>query len=206
MKSVVLAAVASLIAVTATAADAQTWIPTTVTANGSFNGSLSSINDGVYPPNTTWYTTNSVYDFASTTAFTFAFGSAVNVGAFNLTVDNNDDYIVDFFNGANLVASRTVGAAQGVVTPTAGGFETFSSSRALNGTYLTNLAFINPVLASSARVRGSGGDGVYAIGEARFATAPVPEPATWAMMLLGFGGVGFMVRRRPSANARLRLI
>jgi hypothetical protein len=27
-------------------------------------------------------------------------------------------------------------------------------------------------------------------------TAPVPEPATWAMMLLGFGAVGWQMRRR----------
>lgn len=34
-----------------------------------------------------------------------------------------------------------------------------------------------------------------------FATAPVPEPATWALMLLGFGGIGMAVRRtRRSAE------
>jgi len=27
----------------------------------------------------------------------------------------------------------------------------------------------------------------------------VPEPATWAMMLLGFGAMGFTLRRRPKA-------
>ena len=27
-------------------------------------------------------------------------------------------------------------------------------------------------------------------------TGAVPEPATWAMMLLGFGGIGFVMRRR----------
>jgi len=33
---------------------------------------------------------------------------------------------------------------------------------------------------------------------------PVPEPATWAMMLLGFGAVGFqMRRRRPATLAQL---
>jgi hypothetical protein len=33
--------------------------------------------------------------------------------------------------------------------------------------------------------------------------APVPEPATWAMLLVGFGGLGFMMRglRRKPANA-----
>lgn len=30
-------------------------------------------------------------------------------------------------------------------------------------------------------------------------TAPVPEPSTWAMMILGFLGVGFMAYRRKSA-------
>ena len=29
--------------------------------------------------------------------------------------------------------------------------------------------------------------------------APVPEPATWAMMIMGFGGVGSMLRRRRSS-------
>ena len=31
------------------------------------------------------------------------------------------------------------------------------------------------------------------------AVTGVPEPATWAMMLLGFGGVGFAMRRRRSS-------
>ena len=37
--------------------------------------------------------------------------------------------------------------------------------------------------------------------------APVPEPATWAMMLLGFAGVGFVAyRRRNHGQAALRLV
>jgi hypothetical protein len=31
--------------------------------------------------------------------------------------------------------------------------------------------------------------------------AAVPEPATWAMMILGFGAIGHMVRRRRAALA-----
>ncbi len=33
-------------------------------------------------------------------------------------------------------------------------------------------------------------------GSFNFATAAVPEPSTWAMMLLGFGATGLMMRRR----------
>jgi hypothetical protein len=34
-------------------------------------------------------------------------------------------------------------------------------------------------------------------------TAAVPEPATWAMMLIGFGGVGFQMRRQRRKNGFL---
>lgn len=37
-------------------------------------------------------------------------------------------------------------------------------------------------------------------------TPPVPEPATWAMMLLGFGGIGVSMRRRRKQTASLRQI
>jgi hypothetical protein len=33
------------------------------------------------------------------------------------------------------------------------------------------------------------------------AAGPVPEPGTWAMMLLGFGGIGFAMRRRGRPEA-----
>lgn len=36
-----------------------------------------------------------------------------------------------------------------------------------------------------------------------YAINPVPEPATWAMMLLGFGAIGFSMRRRKVALAQL---
>ena len=34
-------------------------------------------------------------------------------------------------------------------------------------------------------------------------TTAVPEPATWAMMLLGFGGIGMAMRRSRKSNGRL---
>ncbi|MEO5938887.1 MAG: PEPxxWA-CTERM sorting domain-containing protein [Sphingomonas sp.] len=35
-------------------------------------------------------------------------------------------------------------------------------------------------------------------------TTSVPEPTTWAMMMLGFVGLGYTVRRRPKTSMRVR--
>jgi hypothetical protein len=42
-------------------------------------------------------------------------------------------------------------------------------------------------------------DGYAVIDNASFSTSAVPEPASWAMMLLGFGGLGALLRRRRGA-------
>ena len=58
---------------------------------------------------------------------------------------------------------------------------------------------------------GANGDGLDAGAIPRFGfqTAPlaggaVPEPATWAMLLIGFAGVGAAMRRRATVRARVR--
>ena len=43
-----------------------------------------------------------------------------------------------------------------------------------------------------------GGDTNDYAGSISFTATAVPEPATWAMMLLGFGAVGYSMRRRSS--------
>lgn len=47
------------------------------------------------------------------------------------------------------------------------------------------------------RYQGVGTDGISAEGHP---VGAVPEPATWAMMLLGFGGIGMTIRRRRKAT------
>ena len=55
-------------------------------------------------------------------------------------------------------------------------------------------------------VRYQGLSGLNGIGSAtgREVTPPVPEPSTWALMLFGFGALGFAMRRRRGANLRVR--
>ena len=48
-----------------------------------------------------------------------------------------------------------------------------------------------------------GGTGTYTLTISNPAAAAVPEPATWAMMLAGFGMVGVGLRRRSAVKTRL---
>ncbi len=61
--------------------------------------------------------------------------------------------------------------------------------------------------AVSQNVATPGGDGNDYSGNFRLnvsTLAGVPEPATWALMILGFGAVGSAMRRRQSAAAKVR--
>ena len=69
---------------------------------------------------------------------------------------------------------------------------------------LTNVPIfegLQNVLTVNYTSRGNGSFG----GQLSFVpTAAVPEPATWALMLLGFAGIGFTMRRRPKDQVRVK--
>jgi hypothetical protein len=52
-------------------------------------------------------------------------------------------------------------------------------------------------------VQGTRGDSGAFGGNVAFEAAGVPEPATWAMMLLGFGAIGWQLRRRRGSSSSL---
>jgi hypothetical protein len=66
---------------------------------------------------------------------------------------------------------------------------------------------VNPANASGnlflvAAASGSGGDDSFKLNAASITTPAVPEPATWAMMIGGFGLIGGTMRRRAAAAVR----
>ena len=71
---------------------------------------------------------------------------------------------------------------------------TFSDGTSLNGSDWT-LELVDP--AASAAIDANQ---LYRLSLRAQVGGAVPEPATWGMMLLGFGGMGYAMRRRPKAS------
>ena len=98
----------------------------------------------------------------------------------------DSDYTLTFGCSTNVSLACRVTIPYGII-PGAG-----FTNQALNTntTDMTNLALLNPN-----ENFGTEPGLVYAF-FTRTGAVAVPEPATWAMMLLGFGAIGFAMRRR----------
>ena len=179
-------AMAALAAVPAHAAP----IPATVTGSGAFDHSASILADGVIPGKRTNYTDDGAVNWAnSATTFTFDFGAGQSVGSLLLSADNNDVYTVSAsLDGMTFSTLLTVLPSDGTATF---GLDIFSTDPS-SPDYLPGSAF-QPVSARYLQLQASGGDSRYGAGELQ-AFAPVPEPASFA--LLGAGTGAAMVRRR----------
>ncbi len=118
--------------------------------------------------------------------------TTVDVGGFGGSTDL--DILSVMVNGLSATPvyrdlSGTVCSTPGVGT--CGATETF----AINNVPITANVLNNITITGISRGLGSYG------GNASF--SPVPEPATWAMMLLGFGAVGFAMRRTRKTDRGL---
>ncbi len=125
---------------------------------------------------------------AFTNMFTFVTPTSLNL--VNATIStsalggNNIDFTSVFLNGMALTLSPTGTFEFGSLESSplmAGALNTLT----VNGRNTGNSAFS---------------------GTLTFANVPaVPEPGTWAMMLLGFGAIGFAMRRRKAAEGAQRV-
>jgi hypothetical protein len=94
-----------------------------------------------------------------------------------------DTYNVLTINGTQTFTAASLGFS---VVNGAQSFAQYVNFAGTNGSLINTVSFSNNPATD-------------AFESANFSvTAPVPEPATWAMMLVGFGGIGFAMRRRKS--------
>jgi hypothetical protein len=95
-----------------------------------------------------------------------------------------------------------------VVGPAEGAAGTGNSANGFNGFYdLTEVTFILPpdflgqTLASATLVNVTHDASTLLLGATVDSASAAPEPSTWAMLLIGFGGLGGWIRRRRTMRA-----
>jgi hypothetical protein len=197
------AAAALLFAGSAAMADPLPYTAS-VTA-GTANNDLSLLSDGFVPPDyTDWDAASNVWITDPSTTIRFDFGGAVHVGSMLAAVDNNDDYIFTFYNGATQVYQATALASDGFVSVFAGGLETFEGNNNSDVHYYSPFDFGSGFTATSVVFSvGPNNDNSMGLGEVSFFGGAVPEPASWAMMVAGFGLAGAAMRRRARSALSL---
>ena len=177
----------------------------------------------VFSNNPTW---SDARNQAATTVFA---GSNGHLATF--TTRAEQEFVIQNLGGGPALNSLWLGAYQDVSG--AGYSEPYGGWRWITGETWTGVATNDPVIpradAGFNNTYFDGGPEGFAItwwntggindytgaanpayGVARgyiveFSVAAVPEPSTWAMMILGFAGVGFMAYRRRDQTATPRL-
>ena len=144
---------------------------------GFFGGAL--IGNGTLTTNDTSFVNPlNGYTAQTITGITGTFNGSQITGLANVTGSNNLFYLTGpfFVDGNGLGFSTAAGAAVNLFVT--------------NGTnYRVNAGGLNTGLVTAS---------------ASAATPAVPEPATWAMMLIGFGAMGVSLRRRRRTSTLLQ--
>lgn len=118
-----------------------------------------------------------------------AFQTAIFSGSFNLNAARSVDFTIAADDDAFLFIDGVSKVQIGGIHPA----DSQTYSVALGAGSHTFQLFYADRLQSNAQLS-------FALPNDLTVTAPVPEPATWAMMLVGFGMVGAVARRRRSAT------
>lgn len=86
---------------------------------------------------------------------------------------------------------------------TTGGTFLDGSGVRFNAGRFTNVAFFQPSVGPADQYRINGGGGISTLGNATssLVAAAVPEPGTWLTLILGFGALGFAMRRSAKVRA-----
>ena len=121
-------------------------------------------------------------------------------GSYQLTLSSAFDNFLTLYQGAFNPASPLTNALQADDDSRTGFIGDARITRnLLAGTSYTAVATAFASGVSGAFTLEATGPGTASFGNR---VGAVPEPSTWAMMLVGFGAVGFSMRRRKSSGSR----
>jgi len=184
------AAVSALIALGSTGASAAV----TVTSSGGYpdlGGDPCNPVCGTNPPNLAVSNNNGsgsivfgINPVGLTFDTNFVFNNSVG-GSYNIELGTSTQGLM-----FTLVTVTGGGATLTFAPPAITSLQQFGISLLANTNYTVRVAGTSPTTA------GEWHGGITVVDGA------VPEPATWAMMLLGFGGIGIAMRRRRSVQLR----
>ena len=141
--------------------------------------------------------TSGSYAFNTGDSVTFSFDLSGNQ-----RIGGNDGFYAGFVFGANtLLTSYNLGGAWGPANV----FNNISTTSVTTSTGISGNSFanysINFVAGQAGTVAfllgGGSGNNIGPVADnLNLSSTAVPEPATWAMMIIGFGAAGSMIRRR----------
>ncbi len=189
MFKTVLAAAAALMAFMAAPTAAVAATPVSIDYTGTISGVNTSFN-AAYNENVQFTGFSTAEDFAeggiTITDFSAIYGNAVN----------NYGTATATFNGSflNIIA----GSGNNAINITFNISPVDRSQTQFNTAYNATLSGSSVGAFGSATI--TGGTGIL-----RGISPAVPEPGTWALMLLGFGAVGVSMRRRRQVGAIAQL-
>ncbi|UUR08222.1 FxDxF family PEP-CTERM protein [Sphingomonas glaciei] len=131
--------------------------------------------------------------FAELLTFTTDVAGMLNlfVGTTGASAENNVTFSNVFLTGTGLPNPNGVPLSQVLFDP--------------NDTFVRNMVAVGPG-TYTLNIQGNPGTQNGSLsGNVAFVAAAVPEPGTWAMMLVGFGAIGFSMRRRRTQRPVLQL-
>jgi hypothetical protein len=171
--------------------DAVVFVPATFTFTASATDAPAGFSGA---PNDLWTQTGLSGSFS----YTFSGTSDATFGATTLTPGEN--LLSGMFTNAWIQGAGGSGSTN--LSVANGGHMTFTSAvdpalaTALNPEFAYTLLAVTPnfgATSSSAALVSFTGKGD---GEFSFTTAGVPEPESWSLMIMGFGGLGALLRQR----------
>jgi hypothetical protein len=137
-------------------------------------------------------------DVSGNFSFVYRGATTANFNGSGITLTHGENLLSGVFTNAFIQGAGGSGSFN--LAHASGGSATFSSALINFAGYIPsseefawNLLSAKPHFA---RIPGDAMSSFIANGGGNFAALPVPEPAAWALMIVGFGGLGVMARRR----------